>query len=149
MAALKCPSCGAPINVVEKKTGLWWGLGCLAVVFVLPFVVAVAGILAAIAVPSFVKARDASQRSACVANMKMLADAKAKILVEKACQPGDVIPAADLSLALGRPVDSVKCPKGGHYALKTAGQDPACSLHGSLTSALESAGCRPDPSVER
>ena len=149
MATLKCPSCGAPINVVEKKTGLWWGLGCLAAVFALPFVLAVVGVLAAIAVPNFLKARDASQHSACVANMKLLADAKAKILVETECQPGDVIPAADLALVLGRPVDSFKCPKGGHYAIKPAGQDPACSLHGSLTSALESRGRRPDPTVER
>ncbi|HKQ39561.1 MAG TPA: prepilin-type N-terminal cleavage/methylation domain-containing protein, partial [Verrucomicrobiae bacterium] len=35
-------------------------------------VVAIIGLLAAIAIPNFVKARTASQRNACIANMKQI-----------------------------------------------------------------------------
>ncbi len=149
MPVVKCPSCGTPISVVEKKTGLWWGLGCLIAVFAIPVIVAVIGILAAIAIPSFVKARDTSQYSACVSNMKMLAAAKEQILVEKEFQPGDAIPEQELSKVLGRPFGSVVCPKGGRYILNPAGQDPECSVHGTL-SHPDPGRARPlDPSVER
>ena len=40
-------------------------------------VVAIIGLLAAIAIPNFVKARTASQKNACIANLKQLEGAKA------------------------------------------------------------------------
>ncbi len=135
MAVVKCPSCGTTINVVEKKTGLWWGIGCLIATFALPVIVAVIGIIAAIAIPSFVHARNTSQHSACVANMRMLAAAKDQLAREKDFKPGDVITEQAVSTVLSRPLESVKCPKGGHYTLNPAGQDPACSVHGTLSQA--------------
>lgn len=63
---VKCPACGTSVSVPEKKTGLWWGIGCLIAALAIPFIVAVIGLLAAIAIPAFVKARDTSQRHACV-----------------------------------------------------------------------------------
>lgn len=148
MPVVKCPSCGTPISVVEKKTGLWWGLGCLIAVFAIP-VVAVIGILAAIAIPNFIKARDTSQYHACVANMKALSAAKEQILVEKECKPGDDIPEPELSKILGKPLDSVVCPKGGSYILNPAGQDPECSVHGTLSHPNQGRTRALDPSVER
>ena len=46
-------------------------------------VVAIIGLLAAIAIPNFVKARANSQRSACIANMKQLDGAKATWALEQ------------------------------------------------------------------
>ena len=149
MAVIKCPSCGTPISVVEKKTGLWWGLGCLIAVFAIPVIVAVIGILAAIAIPSFIKARETSQYNACSANMGTLSAAKEQILVEKECKPGVVIPEQELSKALGKPLDSVMCPKGGRYILNPAGQDPECSVHGTLSHPNPEKARALDPSVER
>ncbi len=45
-------------------------------------VVAIIGLLAAIAIPNFIKARTASQTSACIANMKQLDGAKATWALE-------------------------------------------------------------------
>ena len=45
-------------------------------------VVAIIGLLAAIAIPNFVKARKASQASACVNNMRQIAGAKATWALE-------------------------------------------------------------------
>ena len=43
-------------------------------------VVAIIGLLAAIAIPNFVKARTASQKNACIANLKQVDGAKAVLL---------------------------------------------------------------------
>ena len=46
-------------------------------------VVAIIGLLAAIAIPNFIKARQASQRAACVANLKTIDGAKATWALEQ------------------------------------------------------------------
>ena len=45
-------------------------------------VVAIIGLLAAIAIPNFIKARQASQKAACVANLKTIDGAKATWALE-------------------------------------------------------------------
>src|SRR6266536_2836798 len=45
-------------------------------------VVAIIGLLAAIAIPNFVKARTASQKNACIANLKQIDGAKATFALE-------------------------------------------------------------------
>ena len=45
-------------------------------------VVAIIGLLAAIAIPNFVKARTASQKNACIANLKQMDGAKATWALE-------------------------------------------------------------------
>ena len=56
-------------------------------------VVAIIGLLAAIAIPNFVKARTASQKNACIANLKQIDGAKASWALEQkknnADTPGD------------------------------------------------------------
>lgn len=150
MAVVKCPNCGTEISVVEKKTGLWWGIGCLIAALGLPVLVSIVAMLAAIAIPNFLRARDMSQQTACVANMKMLQAAKERVLADKGYKPGTPISEQEVSGALGRPFSSVRCPKGGTYTLSPAGQDPVCSAHGSLTQAREHRNGRwPEPAVER
>ena len=132
MAVVKCPSCGTEINVVEKKSGgLGWAVGCLIAVCMIPVMVAVLGILAAIAIPNFVRAREMSQRNACVANMQMISAAKTQVEAEKSYAPGDVISEQEVSQKLPSGLAGVTCPKGGHYTLNPAGKEPACSVHGT------------------
>ena len=45
-------------------------------------VVAIIGLLAAIAIPNFIKARESSQKSACIANLKQIEGAKATWALE-------------------------------------------------------------------
>ena len=149
MAVVKCPSCGTTINVVEKKTGLWWGLGCLVAVFVLPVIVIVLGLVSAIAIPSFVKARESSQQAVCSSNLKMLDAAKAQILVEKDYKPGDLIPDREVKTHLPQGLDGLRCPKGGRYILNPAGKDPACSVHGPLARDAPERSGSFDTAVER
>ena len=136
MAVIKCPSCGTEINVAEKKSGLTgWVVGCLVAVCVIPVMVAIIGILAAIAIPNFVRAREMSQRNACIANMRMIVAAKAQVEAEKSYVPGDVIPEQEVSQKLPAGLTGLTCHKGGRYTLNPVGKEPACSIHGTPTQA--------------
>src|SRR5215203_2261168 len=59
-------------------------------------VVAIIGLLAAIAIPNFIKARQASQKAACVANLKTIDGAKATWALEQRKTNSDVPQDADL-----------------------------------------------------
>src|SRR3954469_11837764 len=81
-------------------------------------VVAIIGLLAAIAIPNFVKARTASQKSACIANMKQIDGAKATWALETKqavsatptdTDPGDIY--GPTSYIRAKP----GCPAGGTY----------------------------------
>jgi type II secretory pathway pseudopilin PulG len=63
-------------------------------------VVAIIGLLAAIAIPNFVKARSTSQKNACINNLRQIDGAKQQILLEK----GDTatLDIANLQPFLGR-----------------------------------------------
>ncbi|MBU6411737.1 MAG: DUF3352 domain-containing protein, partial [Verrucomicrobia bacterium] len=91
--------------------------------------VAVGGLLAAIAVPNFVKAREAAQRNACINNLRMIDGAKNEWALENRKTTGAVPTREDLLPYLsGRrwPV----CPSGGTYTMNPIGQPPACSVPG-------------------
>ena len=59
-------------------------------------VVAIIGLLAAIAIPNFIKARESSQRSACIANLKQIEGAKATWALENRKINTDVPLTADI-----------------------------------------------------
>ena len=80
-------------------------------------VVAIIGILAAIAVPNFVKSRKLSQQNACVANMKQIEAAIEQCLINGNADPE----AADVNEYLKVPIDKMKCPAtGAVYTMPTA-----------------------------
>lgn len=133
MAVVKCPSCGHPVTVPDKKTGLWWGLGCLIAVPALLTVVAVVGLLAAIAIPSFMKARESSQRNACLNNLSRIESAKKSAALEHNYKAGDPIPEQAVAPFLKNGCAGLVCPRGGHYTINPLGQEPECSVHGPLS----------------
>jgi hypothetical protein len=89
--------------------------------------VAVAGALAAIAIPNFVKARATSQENACINNLRQIDGAKNQWALEKGKKDGDVPTKADLLPYLRSwPV----CPSGGTYTIGPVGEPPMCSIPG-------------------
>jgi prepilin-type N-terminal cleavage/methylation domain-containing protein len=92
-------------------------------------VVAIIGLLAAIAIPNFVKARSTSQMNACINNLRQIDSAKQQILLEK----GDAAPldqaAVTPYLGRGAAGEFPNCPKtqANTYAIGTATQLPTCS----------------------
>ena len=94
-------------------------------------VVAIIGLLAAIAIPNFVKARATSQMNACINNLRQIDGAAQQWALEKAKTTGDTISyPADLTpyIKLNSASSIPPCPAGGTYADATVGAIPTCTL---------------------
>ena len=91
-------------------------------------VVAIIGLLAAIAIPNFVKARTSSQVNACIANMKQVEGAKASWALENKKNNSDTPATTDLYGTTNYIRDEPKCPGGGSYSLNAVDTKPTCSL---------------------
>jgi Zn-dependent protease with chaperone function len=99
--------------------------------------VAVIGLLAAIAIPSFVKARETAQCNACINNMRIIEVAKEQAAVAHNHSAGDTVTEQEVSQFIKNGVCNLRCMKGGHYTIHPLGQDAACSVHGALSEAFE------------
>jgi prepilin-type N-terminal cleavage/methylation domain-containing protein len=97
-------------------------------------VVAIIGLLAAVAIPNFVRARATSQANACINNMHQIDGAVTEWALEKGKKTGDPAPslATDLTpyLKLNSSGSIPSCPAGGSYIFNTVGAIPqiTCSL---------------------
>lgn len=89
-------------------------------------VVAIIGLLAAVAIPNFVKARQTAQRNACIANLKEIDGAKEQWALETHKAQGDAIAKdeVDRYIKNGAPT----CPASGSYTYGNVGTDPTCSV---------------------
>ena len=93
-------------------------------------VVAIIGLLAAIAIPNFVKARATAQQNACINNLRQIDAAKNQWALEagqttgSTCDNADITPYIKLNSANQLP----GCPAGGTYTVNPIGQNPTCSL---------------------
>jgi prepilin-type N-terminal cleavage/methylation domain-containing protein len=96
-------------------------------------VVAIIGLLAAIAIPNFVKARTASQRNACMANLKQMDGAKASWALEQKKSNADTPSDADLFGATCFIRSKPECPAAGTYTLGAVDARVLCSLSSSQT----------------
>jgi len=91
-------------------------------------VVAIIGLLAAIAIPNFVKARATSQMNGCINNLRQIDAAKQQLLLEK----GDtaVLDIANLQPYLGRGAAGSwpKCPttQADNYVIEAKDVAPTC-----------------------
>ena len=93
-------------------------------------VVAIIGILIAIAVPGFVRAREQSRNRACQENLTKIDGAKEQWALETNAAAGDAVASTDLvgaDLYIKR--DPV-CPASGTYTYGNVGVDPTCSIGG-------------------
>jgi prepilin-type N-terminal cleavage/methylation domain-containing protein len=92
-------------------------------------VVAIIGLLAAIAIPNFIKARESSQKNACIANMKQLEGAVQTWALENGWKTGDPAPAyAAIVGAAGYITRDPHCPNApaALYATFTPNAAPVC-----------------------
>ncbi len=99
-------------------------------------VVAIIGLLAAIAIPNFVKARATSQANACINNLRQIDAAANEFALEAKLTtgatinfPNDLTPYIKMNSSSSIPA----CPAGGTYADAAVGNIPTCSLGTSVT----------------
>lgn len=125
------PSQPPPIpNIVSQKSGLpTWAI-VLIVVGGVGFVgITMIGLLAAIAIPNFVKARNTAQMNHCINNLRQLDSAKHQWALEYEKKDADTPTQSDVTRYLKngqRPV----CLAGGTYTINAVGEAPACSIPG-------------------
>jgi prepilin-type N-terminal cleavage/methylation domain-containing protein len=96
-------------------------------------VVAIIGLLPTIAIPNFVRARGASQKSACMNNLRQIDGAIQQWALENRSGPDD--PPCDIPTVLGYLKSEVLCPAAGtstfgdSYALPARVSDkPLCKV---------------------
>ena len=89
-------------------------------------VVLIIGILLAIAVPNFMKARDTSRTNSCVNNLREISDAKEQWAMDN--KKGD----ADTPLSTDLAPNYIKSyptePTGGTYTINNMATNPTCSV---------------------
>jgi prepilin-type N-terminal cleavage/methylation domain-containing protein len=99
-------------------------------------VVAIIGLLAAIAIPNFVKARATSQANACINNLRQIDAAANQFALEKGKTSGSaIVLTTDLTpyIKLNSAGSIPPCPAGGAYTLTVVGTNPVCSLGSTVT----------------
>ena len=99
-------------------------------------VVAIIGLLAAIAIPNFVNARATAQARACINNLKQIDGAANEFALERGKKTGDPIQfPSDLTpyIKLNAAGSLPACPAGGTYSDAAVGNTPQCSLGNTVT----------------
>jgi prepilin-type N-terminal cleavage/methylation domain-containing protein len=99
-------------------------------------VVAIIGLLAAIAIPNFVKARTTSQQNACINNLRQYDGAVQQWALENKKQSTDVYTLTSIQpyVKLDSNNQLPACPAGGNYtAGATVANQPTCSLSAIAT----------------
>jgi prepilin-type N-terminal cleavage/methylation domain-containing protein len=91
-------------------------------------VVAIIGLLAAIAIPNFVRARTQSQKNACINNLRQVDGAIQQWALENKKDPAATVGYSDIKDYLK---NSVICPAGGtafsdSYGITSVGAKPTC-----------------------
>ena len=88
-------------------------------------VVTLIGLLAAIAIPAFVKARTTSQKNACLNNLRQMDAAKEQWALDAMQAQGAT---ADTTLCTTYLKSTPYCPGGGTYAWGTIGTNATCTI---------------------
>ncbi len=93
-------------------------------------VVAIIGLLAAIAIPNFIKARTTSQANACINNLRQMDGAiqiwalETKQAATASVTLANITPYIKLNSASSLP----PCPAGGTYSVTSVSATPTCNL---------------------
>src|SRR2546428_6037094 len=95
-------------------------------------VVAIIGLLAAIAIPNFVKARTTAQKNACINNLRQIDGAIQQWALENKKKVDDAVSSTDVTPYLK---NSVVCPAAGtagtidtSYAISAVNVPPTCKI---------------------
>ncbi len=93
-------------------------------------VVVIIGILAAIAIPAFVKSNQVSRMNMCVNNMRQIEQATDQAAQELGMITGETPgqDTVDAYIKGGTPA----CPSRGAYSYPAVGSNASCSIHGTI-----------------
>ena len=97
-------------------------------------VVAIIGLLAAIAIPNFVRARTTSQKNACINNLRQIDGAKQQWALETHQLSTATPPQGSITPYLGRGTAGQwpTCPASGSYTINQVSTPPTCNIAGHV-----------------
>ena len=103
-------------------------------------VVAIIGLLAAIAIPNFVRARTKSQQNACINNLRQVDGAVQQWALENKLAATSTVDTTTTAGILSYLKSAVVCPAGGttfanSYTCATVADKPICQIGGAAGSA--------------
>ena len=93
-------------------------------------VVAIIGLLAAMALPNFAKSRATTQKNICYNNMRQIESAKDQWAIEYKKITGETPTTDDLANYIKGSFPT--CPSNGTYIIGAIGSSISCSIHGTL-----------------
>jgi prepilin-type N-terminal cleavage/methylation domain-containing protein len=93
-------------------------------------VILIIGVLLAIAVPQFLRAKEQSLSKVCIANLRDLEYAKELYAMDNKLANGAPCTLPDLWPAYLKGIAFPNCPAGGTYTVGPIGTTPTCSLSG-------------------
>ena len=94
-------------------------------------VVLIIGILLAVAIPSFVQARESSRAKACIANLKQIDSAKQQWAMDTKAATTASPATTDLAPTYLHAFPS--CPEAGTYTINNVSTNPVCSVGANAT----------------
>ncbi len=111
-----------------KKSGMpTWALVLIIAGGVSPIMVAIIGLLAAIAIPNFVRERETAMSNVCNNHLRLIDAMKQQWAVENKKEDYEVPTENDLKFYLKDDLFPA-CPKGGKYTIGAVNTDPICSF---------------------
>jgi hypothetical protein len=111
-------------------TGQGLATGGLITGYISLALIPIIALLAAIAIPNFVKARQTAQMNACINNLRLIDSAKQQWALETQKDESALPTTDNLQQYLGRDASAPWpiCPAGGNYQIKTVGESPTCDI---------------------
>jgi prepilin-type N-terminal cleavage/methylation domain-containing protein len=97
-------------------------------------VVAIIGLLAAIAIPNFIRARTTSQQNACINNLRQIDSGVQEWALENNKSGNAAVTLGNVTPYLGRGTAGQLpiCPAGGTYAVTDVQTKPSCTVAGHV-----------------
>ena len=95
-------------------------------------VVAIIGLLAAIAVPNFVQARTTARRNTCINNLRLISAAKDQSALENGYAETSVLTSTEITAYLKGNAMPL-CAAAGVYTVNAVSVVPVCSLSATLS----------------
>lgn len=112
-----------------KKSGMpTWAIILIVVVIIGIIGIAGLGMMAAIAVPNFVKAKQTAQMNACINHLRMIEGAKEMWALQKKRDANELPTESDIIPFLNKEGHMLVCPANGTYSINIMGTPPTCSI---------------------